>query len=418
MRAAKCAEPRLSLAAGTLSDPSKDDPVRASSAAAGKPITIVYAFLDFNDGGAQRLTLATWRNLDLHRFHPRLLCVRSAGPLVAAAREMHVPVQVLCRMKRPYDFGAVFRIAQWLKSIGAEIVHVPLYSRASPYVRLGARVARTPLVVAHEHCRARSPSLARVLADRLLARGTRFVAVSAAQRAQLVDAGVPPEQVAVVPNGVDVDRFAPRDRRSSRARLGIEDDRHIVLVPARLVERKGHADLIAALPEVARMVPDTQALCAGSGPLREILPALASCAGVGDRVRFLGHRDDMPLVMSAADIVCLPSLVEGMPLAAIEAMACARAVVATTVDGVPELIEDGITGRLVPPRDPARLAAVLSELLADASKRRSIGEAARRAAVERHSDVAMTSCLQTLYASWLSDTLGQGARERLEAGPP
>ncbi len=380
-----------------------------------RPLTVVYAFLDFSDGGAQRLALATWHNLDSRRFQPRLLCVRSSGSLSHAAREMGVSVHVLGRLEEPYDVGAVIRIAQWLRAIEATIVHVPLYSRVSPYVRLAARVARTPLVVAHEHCRARSPSLKRQLVDRLLARGTRFIAVSEAQRAQLLQAGTRSSVVAVVRNGVDIDRFVPRDVAGARAELGLDADSPIILVPARLVARKGHPDLIAALPHVAQSIGDVEVLCAGSGPLREVLSALASSAGMSAHVRFLGHREDMPVLMSAADVICLPSLIEGMPLAVLEAMACARPVVATSVDGVPEVIDDGITGRLVPPRDPRRLARALTEFLADQTKRRLAGEAARRVAVERHSDEAMTRQLEAVYESWLAELLAGRTRTRREA---
>jgi len=375
-------------------------------------LTVVYGFLDFNDGGAQRLALDTWRHLDPERYRPVLLCVRREGALVSAAITAGVPAHVLGRLERPFDLGAVFVILRWLRSTGADIVHVPLYSRAGPYIRLAAKLARVRLIVAHEHCRATPPPPRRRLADRLLARGTRYVAVSEAQRTELVRQGISPDWVAVVGNGIDVELFAPGDRAAARDMEGLPEGAAIVVIPARLVPRKGHVDLLAALPALVRRVPEVLMLCAGDGPLSRSLPALAEAAGLANRVRFLGHRDDMPSLLAAADVVCLPSRVEGMPLAILEAMAAGRAVVATDVGGVAEVIADGSTGRLVPPQNPAALAMALGALLIDTGERGAMGARAHRAALERFSSRDMTHRLESAYEHWLAEFGLQPARGR------
>jgi len=372
------------------------------SKSARPPATVVFAFLDFNDGGAQRLALRTCQHLDAARFRARLLCVRGRGSLVAAAEAAGVSVDVLGRLRRRHDFGAVVRLARYFRSVGADVVDVPLYSRASPYVRLAAKLAAVPLTVAHEHCRATPPTSARRWVDRLLAPGTRFVAVSAADRAALIAAGVAPSAVDVVYPGIDLDHFAPADRSAARASLGLPADRPIVLVPARLHPMKRHVDLLAALPSLRARLPGVLVLCAGDGPLAPVLPALARAAGLSEHVRFLGRRDDMPALFAAADVVALSSAVEGLPAVLIEAQAAERCVVATDVGGVRDVVADGDTGRLVPSGHPAALAGALADVLADPPGRAAMAERARRAANARFGIAAGTRRLEAIYASELA----------------
>jgi len=366
------------------------------------PLTVVYAFLDFDDGGAQRLMLRVCRDLDPAGFRPRIVCLRRRGVLADAASGAGIPVHALGRLRRPFDLGAVPVLARWLRDARADVLHVSLYSRAAPYARLAARLAGVPLTVAHEHCRAVEPGRPRRWADRLLAPGTCFVAVSEADRSHLVRAGVSPAAVHVIHPGIDVDRFAPRGadparRLAARAALGLDRDRPTVLVPARLHPMKRHVDLLAALPDLAARVPDVLVLCAGGGPLERALTALAASAGLAGHVRFLGSRDDMPDLLSAADAVALPSRAEGMPAALVEAMVAGRCVVATAVGGVPEIVADGATGRLVPPSDTAALARALAEVLADPAAREAMAARAGAWATGRFGMARATREMERIY---------------------
>lgn len=387
-------------------------------------MTIVYAFLDFGDGGAQRLTLTTWRHLDRSRFQPVLLCVRRAGALAAAAEAEGVPVRVLGRLARPFDVGAVPAIARALRELGADVVHVPLYSRASPYVRLAARLAGVRLVVAQEWSRPAAPSAvasaARRQVDRwllALAPATRFIAVSEAHRTELIATGVAAGQVEVIYSGIDSERFdsAKWDRLAAREELGrmlrlvIEPDRPLVVVPARLHPMKGHADLLAAVRILSSRMPDVLVLCAGTGPLRRVLPALAEAAGLDRQVRFIGQWADMALLYAAADVVALSSRVEGLPSAMLEAFAARRAVVATDVGGVAEALTDGQTGLLVPPRRPAALAGALAELLSDPAARTALADRAYAHVQRAFQAEPATRRLEVLYERWWRELGGRPA---------
>jgi glycosyltransferase involved in cell wall biosynthesis len=139
----------------------------------------------------------------------------------------------------------------------------------------------------------------------------------------------------------------------------------------------------------------------GDGERRAALEALAAELGLADRAHFLGWRRDLPAVYADLDVVCLTSLNEGSPVALIEAMAAGRPVVATAVGGVPEVVQDGVSGLLVPPRDPAALAAAIAGLLAEPARAAALGRAARAAVYPRYSSQRLVRDIEALYARLL-----------------
>lgn len=376
-----------------------------------QPVQLLYAFLDLQDGGAERLTLAACRHLNRERFHPGVLCLRGGGALVSAAVRQGLPVHELHRLRQRRDWRAVPATARWLRAVGAQIVHVALYSRASPYARAAARLARVPLVVAHEWCRPRPPAPARRLADRVLRPGTVFVAASQALRGELLAAGLPEERVALVYSGIETEAFAPGDRAAARAAAGLPPGRPIVLVPARLHPMKGHVDLLAALPSVRRRVPGVLVLCAGDGPLRVALPALAAAAGLDEHMVFAGQRHDMDRLLAACDVVALPSRVEGLPSAMLEALCAARPVVATAVGGVPEVMVGGVGGWTVPPRAPAALAEALVTALSAPAVAAARARSGRAVVLERFRADQAARRLEAVYEHWLTRPAGRPAGE-------
>lgn len=226
--------------------------------------------------------------------------------------------------------------------------------------------------------------------------------VSSAMAVELLADGIDPSRIAFVPNGVEDHFFEPRDGHASRLALGLSPARPVAVVPARLAPRKGHVDLIAAWPAVQSRAPGAVALFAGDGPLRAPLEAMAESAGLAGAVKVLGHVDDMPALLAAADAAVLPSRLEGVPLALLEAMAAGLPVVATRVGGVTEAVEDGVTGLLVAPRDPGALGLAVGEVLAERAWSRGLGRAGQRAAREKFRAVNSVRLLEGTYARWLS----------------
>lgn len=185
-----------------------------------------------------------------------------------------------------------------------------------------------------------------------------------------------------------------RDRAAIRAELGVREDERLVVTASRLSAQKALPVMFEAVAGAG--TPFVLALL-GTGPQEEELRAAAAAHGIGDRVRWLGFRTDVADYIAAGDVFCLSSVWEGVPLAAQEAILLGVPVVATAVGGMPELVEDAVTGRLVPPRDPAALAAALRQVLASEALRRTFADGARASLQQRFSTERMLDRLATEY---------------------
>jgi teichuronic acid biosynthesis glycosyltransferase TuaC len=251
--------------------------------------------------------------------------------------------------------------------------------------RVGARLGVPVLATAHRADVLDVPARGgaqRSQVEQAVASVDQIVAVSRAMKAACDALATPKRPVAVVPNGADTRVFFPRDRVEARTRLGLPSDERIVTFVGVLTPRKGIDTLVEAMGIIMRDGTAPLLVIAGIGELRDSLEARARELGVADRIRFVGKvaHDEVAWWMAAGDIFCLPSLSEGLPTVVCEAMACGRAVVATAVDGTPEIVDDGATGLLVQPRDAPGLAGALSRLLADdAMRERFEGESLTRA---------------------------------------
>lgn len=331
---------------------------------------VVLALLRRLDPGGFRLALAAPQAL-LDAFEPDLAHVRVDAEAIAAESP-----------RQPREIG---RLARFIARLQPDVVNAHLFRStaiAAPLARWhGARVVETY----HGREGWRQGPL-RFLPDRLVGRLLdRVIAVSEAARAFLIGAkGYPSERITVVPNGRDLSVFTPgRAREAARKELGLDRAVPLVGVVGRLEPQKGHAYLLDAWPLLVREFPDARLLLVGDGSLRAALEAQARARGIAGSVLFAGFRADVPRLLDAIDVLCLPSLYEGMPLTAIEAAAMARPVVATAVDGTPEVVREGHTGRLVPPADPPALARALGTLLRDPDGARRMGQAGRDWALAR-----------------------------------
>ncbi len=236
--------------------------------------------------------------------------------------------------------------------------------------RVGARLGVPVLATAHRADVLDVPARGgaqRTQVEQAVAGVDQIVAVSRAMKAACDGLATPKRPVAVVPNGADTRVFFPRDRAEARHRLGLPHDGRIITFVGVLTPRKGIDTLIEAMGILVRTGTAPVLVIAGIGELRDRLESRARELGILDRVRFVGKvaHDDVAWWMAAGDVFCLPSLSEGLPTVVCEAMACGRAVVATAVDGTPEIVDDGATGLLVAPRDAPVLATALERLLDD-----------------------------------------------------
>ena len=283
--------------------------------------------------------------------------------------------------------------------------------------RLAGRLAGVPVVISsvrNERFGGRGRELVLRATDRLC---TMTTTNSTAAADRLVARGiVPRSRLVVITNGLDPAPFqeAGTRRAAARAGLGVADGQFVWLAAGRLEPQKDYPTLLDAIARCTGSGPDHRLLVAGQGRLRPDLERLAGQLGLGDRVRFLGVRADIPELVAACDGVVLSSRFEGLPNVVMEAMAGARPVVATRVGGTPELVEQGASGVLVDPGDPAALAAAMSEVMAaPAARREAMGARGRSIVAERYS-------LAALGEQWLGllDRCIAGGRRRDGVRPP
>ncbi|PYM76606.1 MAG: sugar transferase [Candidatus Rokuibacteriota bacterium] len=224
-----------------------------------------------------------------------------------------------------------------------------------------------------------------------------FTTVSDDLRRWLIeDVRIRAAKVVRIHNGVDTARYSPGDRAEGRAALGIPSGGTVVGTVGRLNPVKGHVTLIRAFARLA--TADAVLVVAGDGPCRDELHQCAKTLGLGDRVRFLGERHDVPRVLRAMDVFVLPSIAEGISNTTLEAMATGLPVVATRVGGNAELVVHGTTGRLVPAENPEALAEGIAEYVSDPIRRLDHGARARARAVDVFGLDVMRDTYASLYA--------------------
>ncbi len=206
-------------------------------------------------------------------------------------------------------------------------------------------------------------------------RANRILCVSEAVRRVMEADGLDPARLVVVRDAIDPERIRRAPSVDVRARCGLPADAALVLAVGALVPPKGHEHLLAAWPRVIARVSRAFLVIAGEGPLRAALEAQAQALGCGDRVRLPGAIDDVAGWFSAADVVAMPSVQEGLGTSILDAMAAGRAVVVSRTGGTPEVVHDGVEGVLVPPADPVALADALADLLLDPARAAALGRA-------------------------------------------
>jgi glycosyltransferase involved in cell wall biosynthesis len=353
-------------------------------------------------GGAEEHILTLLRRSDRTRFRLHLACPPEAVELLAADVPADVEMVPLC-LRKPSEVGGAVKLADTLRRRRIDILHSHMFY-SSLFASPVGWACGVPLIVETPHVRERwrRGRLKRsYVVDRLAARFVdRFIAVSRANARYLVEEkGLPAHKVVVVENGCDMRRFdSSATAGTARHELGLSAQDRVLLVVGRLEPQKGHRVLLEALPAVRAEFPSARLVCVGEGDERRALEVQAARLGIGSAVRFTGFRPDVPRWLSAADVVVLPSFYEGLPLAAIEALAASRPVVATAVDGTPEVVVDGQTGLTVPAGDVASLAGAISRLLREPLLARRLGQAGRRWVEERFDEERQVRMTERLYS--------------------
>ncbi len=332
------------------------------------PLKLLLAESGTTLGGTERVVWELATRLPRARWDVRvwLSPARGVDEMADALADRDVPVSRVAEVDSRWDWGGMWSTGRRLSREKPDLLHVHhVWPAADRYLASLAAAAGVPHLVVTEHIvgRPNSPNQQR-LKHRELAQAGAVTAVSAAVADSLVsDYGVPRGRIRLVPNGAEVPDEAtePPAARRVRDELGAGLLRPLWVCAGRLEEQKGQDVLLDALAEVRREGLEFVAVLAGEGSKRAALEARAKELGLGTRVRFPGQVENLGPLLAAADAVALPSRWEGLPLVLLEAMVRARPVVATPVGGIPEVVEDGVHGRLVPVGDAAALAGALAD---------------------------------------------------------
>lgn len=365
-------------------------------------------------GGAEQVTVAFLRAL-AEGGNPVPLCTLSKKRDDAPALEVQESriVRHDLGARRLLDFNALFRLLSLIRREKYDLVHAHgqdasiLGSWARHFLKFHFIVTRhvleEPASTRRQRVRARQALAAFRRAD-------AAVAVSRAAADRLAtQASLPLDRIRVVPNGIRLDRFDPGSNGNQagalRESFGVGASDPLVLVPAVLRPGKGHDVLLDSIPLVRERFPSVRFVLAGGGELEGELKARAR--GLGSAVLFLGHRRDIPGLLAASDLVVLPSRAEALPTVAMEAAAAGRAMLASRVGGVEEVVRDGFTGALVSPGDPRALAESMMDLLGDPGRRKSLARAARLRAMR---EFGIDSQVNRTLALWDEVFLKEGSR--------
>ena len=347
-------------------------------------ITVTEVMASGAGGGAQVHVQSLVTGLDPALFDVEVISL-SDGPAVRRMRAAGITVHVVDEVD---DTGALAGVLELLMRRPPEVVHNHMYRAEVVGTRAALALAEQglarPYIVSTVHSSRVRGDEDRALMRRLTPSMDRLVAVSRAIVAKLAAEGRTGAPVELIYNGVDLARYDYTEACCTLPEeYGFGEGSPLVGVIARLEPEKGHGTLIEAWPRVLARVPEARLLIVGEGSQRPILAAQAEaldllgeecsgdrCVGTrrvrpGAKVVFTGLRDDVPAVTAALDVAVLPSYREAQGLAILEAMALRRPVVATAVGGVPEMVEDGRTGLLVPPRDAVALGDAITRLLTD-----------------------------------------------------
>jgi glycosyltransferase involved in cell wall biosynthesis len=329
-------------------------------------------------GGAQRHMLDLARRLPKERWAVDVL----AGPDTGAEGNLQdafvaedVPVHILPGLRREEsttsDLAAFWRMIGVLRRGRYDVVHTH-QAKAGVLGRLAAGYAKSPCVVHTVHGWPWHNALDRATRERYIGyerraapKTDRMILVSERDRGKgLAQKIAPVDRFTLIRAGIDLAEFDPakHDRAAARQALGLPENARVVISVGALTTQKNPLEALEVVARARPVVPDLHYLVVGDGPLRPDAERRAAELGLGEAVRFLGLRDDVPALLAAADVFLLTSLWEGLPRTLLEAMAMGKAVVATQVDGVLDVIEDNVTGYVRDPGDVDELTAMLVRL--------------------------------------------------------
>jgi glycosyltransferase involved in cell wall biosynthesis len=377
------------------------------------PLRVMFITTFMPVGGAETLLVDLVRRLDRTRFAPELCCLKHLGPLgEVLAQEVPTFTGLLANK---YDLRVLPRLTRLFRERQIDAIVTVGAGDRMFWGRLAAAAAGVPAVLCALHSTGWPDRIQRL--NRMLNPLTdSFIGVAERHGRYLVDSeGFPPEKVRVIPNGIDINRFAPRPLDADlRAQWNIGPDDPTAGIVAALRPEKNHDLFLEMAQRVLRTTPQAKFLIVGDGAERARLEAKAGELGVAAAVRFCGNQSDVPKMLSLMDVVLLTSHVEAAPVSILEAMACGKPIVSTRVGSVSEMALHGETGWMVQPGDANDLAKRVTELFRDPAMARKFGETGRQRVVEKYSVELMVKGYEDLITEIYASKAGSQPRPQRE----
>ena len=298
-------------------------------------------------------------------------------------------------MRSEFDFPAAIKISKVIKSKKIHIIHT--HTAHSHSIGVLAKVLkRNVKLIAHR--RVDFPLKKNIFSRMKYSKTDKVIAISEGVKNALIKSGIEEGRIAIVYSGIDLSKF---DRKfeldALRKEYRVIEGKFIVGNIAHLAEHKGHKYLIESVKIVTEQSPDILFVIVGEGKLKLELKSLARKLGVNDKVIFTGFREDIPELLYTFDIFVLSSYLEGLCTSLMDAMAMRKAIVATNVGGIPEVVKDSINGILVPPKNPEKLAEAILALRNNEGLRKNMGTAGRSIVEEKFSSSRMVLNIEKVY---------------------
>lgn len=382
-----------------------------------KRLKILLLNTQMEAAGAQKAMLILARNLKARGHQVQVVTMYDKANYVAFFSRQYGVQIIDLQMKKVGERNPFIQIFYLVKGLWLlyRLIHDEQYDLVQTFTHysniigpLVARIAGTRICITSQRNTLKGLPTLLLWLDRTITNSSlvaTMVCVSEGTRQFCINRqGIRPEKLITIHNSIDTYHFAPMSRDKVaiiKRELGIPNTAKIVLTVARLHPQKGHKFLLQAIPGVIRKHPQTYFLFVGEGELRNELEKEVYKEGLHDVVRFLGVRQDIPELLNAGDLFVLPSLWEGLPNAILEAMAVGIPVIATKVDGSPEVVQDGKTGILVEAGDPKALENAIVYLLDNDQLRQRMGCEARKWVIENFSEEKNVTSFLKLYTQLL-----------------
>ena len=357
-------------------------------------------------GGAERDLISLLRTLDRQKWEPHVACP-GMGPFREQLRAIAIPTHALSLppWRKPLALfqrrSAVGHLGALVDQLDPAMIHVNDIWWVPHTVRAAGSRKPNPLpIVAHVRQEIEPAKVGRYELDRVEA----VIAISRQIEQSLIAGGVSARKVRTLYSGIDLSGRQPtHDDQAIRQMIGLPNGAVLLGTVANLFPRKGYEVMLRALPAIIRAVPTVHYVIVGSDDhdYADRLKSLAHELKISDRVHLVGFQDPVQPFLASLDLYVHPALMEGFGIAVVEAMAMGKAVVATTTGGLPEVVAQGVTGLLVPPRDVESLAAAVVSLLEDRARREQMGRNGRARAQERFSLDASVAQVEHLYGEVL-----------------